>query len=188
MPSARLRPILALVALLALTFPAFPVSADTPYTDPTNTFTFQVPAAWHPDPSLVDPTSDPPVLAVFRMTNPDGIFAVIPSTNLAAMPNFMYYAAFPSTTGNGQLSYQSLGLSAHATVGSDEITEVDFNVTDGAGNAIVVQQIGVTIPGNATIYQLGLSAKPGDIAAVRAAGASILKSWQEVEVVVPAGG
>jgi hypothetical protein len=172
MPCARVRSTLALVALLALTLPALPVRADTTVTDPTNTFRIQVPDSWQPDTILATGV----VLVSYHTTNPDGVFTV------AAPPLMDVFTAIPPDPqvivqflqqANAAVQIQNV---SDVTVAGAVGSEIDSSQPDGAGNVLAGQQL--FVGHNGRVYMLVFGARPGDIDAVRAAGASILASWQ----------
>lgn len=163
MPCPRVRSALALVALLALTLPALPVSADTTVTDPGNRFSFQLPDSWQTLPGVTN--ADVTVLAV-GTTNPDGGFSV---TTFPGVNSIV--SAAPTSLLAGEVQND-----APVTVAGEDGTEYDVISTDAAGAAATAQQL--IVMHNGTTYLLTFAAKPEAIDAVRAAGASILTSWQ----------
>lgn len=173
MPCARLRSILALVALLALvTVPAFPVSAGTTVTDPGNRFSFQLPDSWQTLPGGA--TADSTVLGC-RTTNPDGTFAVVTAPVLSAMASLLSPDTIASVA-YGVNPAIHVENTAQVTVAGEVGAEVDLIQTDDAGTVTAQQQL--FVPHKGTVYQLVFVAKPDDIDAVRTAGASLLTSWQ----------
>ena len=183
MHCARLRPSLAVVALLTVVgLPTPAVSADSTYTNPGNTVRIQVPDTWRmrattpggPDSTLVVPSTS------WDTTNPAGAFNISATetyilTTFAVVDNGLInpgYFAMGGQTSSFELQQGPLSLN----IAGEPANELDFIGQDDAGNQMATDVFSVAHKDNT--YVLLFTARPEDIDALKAAGASVLTKWQ----------